>query len=661
MNVQAKIRVTLQSDAVFGSGYSIPGGEDIAVKTDDKGYPYLSGTTFRGLLREELANWLEWEETPEPEAVVAALFGGEDDWFGRLSHRRVSVSSFHLSAFPPDSGDCFAQRVFTAIDCGTVKEGTLRLAACIRRGLVFQGTVDCAEEDATLLENALRCIKWIGTGRSRGFGQVDVRVVEWVQAPQAAVPLPSGNGPCLRYALTLREPVRITDISSSHDTYQETRNYIPASTIRGAVLNGIAQADPIWFERNKRTLMKKIRFTNAVLNGKESLPAIPTPKGFYEDKLGRVFYHFLLEKDVKPETKRAALGRFSVLDSPRGQIRSWTPKQGEDTRLNLAMQRLGGEHPGGMFRSGWLAEGQRAEGMIILENPGDGEQVQKILSALGASIRLGAGRHTGFGLCDVELLGQTSRPVEGAAYGYQAGDEIPSDLFMLLLSPLGLQDPYGEPCGLSKEMLTELLGVPVTDLLCATSTTEIHGFNRTYGARLPARVMYDSGCTFRITCEEPPDWQRLLSLELKGIGIRREEGFGRVLFLKGFHRIKERPKESGRGTSGREGAQNRRQRAKWLMEQVDQKCIPEGLSKSQIGTLQGKLQELRYRPQSAREELLDWFARGTEKEPRTARNYKKMQGYIETVLDDAGVPAQGISQRFQLLADLFDLARKEGP
>ena len=42
------IEMILESDAVFGNGLSIPGGEDIATQMDDQGFPYLKGNFPRG-------------------------------------------------------------------------------------------------------------------------------------------------------------------------------------------------------------------------------------------------------------------------------------------------------------------------------------------------------------------------------------------------------------------------------------------------------------------------------------------------------------------------------------------------------------------------------------------------------------------------------------
>lgn len=46
------LTMELLSDAIIGSGYSVPGGEDIAVCQDTEGFPYLKGTTLKGLLLE---------------------------------------------------------------------------------------------------------------------------------------------------------------------------------------------------------------------------------------------------------------------------------------------------------------------------------------------------------------------------------------------------------------------------------------------------------------------------------------------------------------------------------------------------------------------------------------------------------------------------------
>ena len=51
--------------------------EDIAVCQDENGYPYLKGTTFKGLLRESMHDLLEWSGGPTD--TVEALLGKEGE------------------------------------------------------------------------------------------------------------------------------------------------------------------------------------------------------------------------------------------------------------------------------------------------------------------------------------------------------------------------------------------------------------------------------------------------------------------------------------------------------------------------------------------------------------------------------------------------------
>lgn len=53
-----KIQMKLLSDTIFGNGRSLPGEEDISVLSDENGFPYYKGGTFKGIFREELSQYL---------------------------------------------------------------------------------------------------------------------------------------------------------------------------------------------------------------------------------------------------------------------------------------------------------------------------------------------------------------------------------------------------------------------------------------------------------------------------------------------------------------------------------------------------------------------------------------------------------------------------
>ena len=43
--ITMQVTMELKSDAILDSGFSVPGGEDVAVCRDEAGYPYLKGST----------------------------------------------------------------------------------------------------------------------------------------------------------------------------------------------------------------------------------------------------------------------------------------------------------------------------------------------------------------------------------------------------------------------------------------------------------------------------------------------------------------------------------------------------------------------------------------------------------------------------------------
>ena len=193
------VKMTLLSDTIFGSGMSIPGEEDVSVLTDDQGFPYYKGSTFKGIFREEMSRCLEWESQPEDkgakqktDTIIRELFGegkpGAD--VPSIEARRLVFSDFVLSPrvrgviygeIGNDPGkvlDCLSNvRAFTRInEEGTAAKGSLRYARCINQGLVFYSTISCAAVDKALVEKILPFVKWIGTLRNRGFGYVRIEV-----------------------------------------------------------------------------------------------------------------------------------------------------------------------------------------------------------------------------------------------------------------------------------------------------------------------------------------------------------------------------------------------------------------------------------------------------------------------------------------------------
>lgn len=189
-----KIKMELISDAIFGNGASIPGGEDIAVLSDEYGFPYYKGGTFKGVFREELNRYLNWTglSKEEIENKVTELLGKSGDDSAVEEHKLV-FSDFCISDAvkecvieetgqdnPQEILDSLTHlRTFISIsEDGMVEKGSLRMARCVNRGLCFYSNISCRQEDGELVKEVLSLIKWIGTMRNRGFGKVKISVAE---------------------------------------------------------------------------------------------------------------------------------------------------------------------------------------------------------------------------------------------------------------------------------------------------------------------------------------------------------------------------------------------------------------------------------------------------------------------------------------------------
>ncbi len=183
-----KIKIELLSNTVFGSGKSVPGGEDISILLDEAGFPYLKGSTFKGVLREELENLIDWGYWQENEAPdVEKLFGkaGEDSEDDRLMLTDFTVSNYVRNAVLSQKDitkeeiiNCFTDTyTFTSIENGVAKKGSLRICRYINKGMIFYGEISCGKKYEEYVRAGLRAVKYMGSMRTRGFGCVKVSEV----------------------------------------------------------------------------------------------------------------------------------------------------------------------------------------------------------------------------------------------------------------------------------------------------------------------------------------------------------------------------------------------------------------------------------------------------------------------------------------------------
>ena len=632
--IRLKIRMLLESDAIFGSGYSIPGEEDIAVCKDEKGYPYMKGSTFKGLLRESMENLALWTkmDTGEIEKMT-----GVEGWNEESEERRIHLTSLKLENPPKDPEECYALRTFTSLENGVIKKGTLRTAVCISRTSTFLGELSCAVQDKKFVEQALKGIKYVGTLRNRGFGKVKITYEAAAAQNKNAVVMKTN---CIHYRLRAELPLVMTDPTRSKGYHYETLGYIPGSAIRGVVVNYLATKEPEWFDENKAKILREINFLDAVpgWNNKTVLPSI---KGFYEKKDGSEFQSVLTNGELSPGVKRAGMGTFCTIEN--GKICYWSAETGAVTRIRKEknnQEKL-------MFQTHYLCEGQVFEGYILLP---DETMAEKISKAFTQEVWVGSDRFEGFGKCEVMLLEGCCGPAWRSDFGF--GKDLSKQkeaeqengkpdtkvktsgktLYMLAVSPFSMLDENGNPCGLNEKELAEKLEVKSAEIeFCSTSVGDFRTYNRTWKCSNSTVRMYDRGSIFKIKCSEEPEISRLLSLQNSGIGIRKAEGFGQILFIRpdiyGAIRGKEAVKKEHVIP---QNMSLRRAKYRWIMETASH---PErwkgGLSNSQIGEIQSILEKGNG---NEWEELIRYFEKNrNERGARHGARFAATEAFIKNV------------------------------
>ena len=187
-----RVKMYLISDTIFGNGKSIPGAEDISVLCDENGFPYYKGGTIKGIFRENLEIYLHLigksdEEIKYEVERLLGIGGTHDEKTDRLVFSDFILSENVKSKVIEEIGSGNAEQVkqlftnlraFTALEDGISKEGSLRYARCVNRGLYSYSDINCSEEDRNLILDVLFMIKQIGSMRNRGFGNIQISEVD---------------------------------------------------------------------------------------------------------------------------------------------------------------------------------------------------------------------------------------------------------------------------------------------------------------------------------------------------------------------------------------------------------------------------------------------------------------------------------------------------
>lgn len=447
------------------------------------------------------------------------------------------------------------------------------------------------------------------------------------------------------------EPVRISDDSASQSGQTMTLRYIPGTALRGIVVNSLAcsETEKDFKDSKKLLFSNKVRFMNAYLTDGDE-PLFPSPKGFYEDKKEaqgkKAVENVTINGAFTEGNKRASLGRFCRVEGD--SVCYYNVDTGSDLKIKINLNE--GEKQN-VFRNEYIREGYVFTGYIAVDDDGIKDRIKNVFAQ---DFILGNGRSAGMGKCKV-ISCEYADELPYKKYIPQQDQD--SECYMMLLSNTVMRDENGEFCGLDMKKLEAKMGVSYLKIkFCATSTADVRGYNRTWQGRTPSVTMYEQGSVFHLKYSGTLTVEKMLSICNEGIGVRRNEGFGRVLFVDGYENIKY--KEARRfGSRMPDGADKRmypedidtlriaaRRYYRSLLERkmgeyvVKNPMSKGGVANSQLGAVEAFATAYKYQPKKAARLIREYLDHALDKEDKSnvqkGRNsIMELNRFVRTLLD----------------------------
>jgi CRISPR-associated protein Csx10 len=367
---------------------------------------------------------------------------------------------------------------------------------------------------------------------------------------------PSGDAP-VRVRLFVRtdEPLLIAKRAEAGNQF-ESLSVITGQVIRGALAWRAARRYDL-SERESKTykafahtfLRDDVLFPDlypAEFVAPGLRPTIPVPRDLLTCKIGGFDHGFWFATEgVVPEECKCGSKAFTEV---KGFVKlsqyAWPripvyDKLERSSEMHIRIdQEKGRVSEGDLFGYVALDAGQYFIGDLICAD----EAAWKRLQALAhiepdqpIELRLGKARRRGYGKVTAWFQVNLDederedvwirRPLEERVDGKQC------DLRLTLLTDTIITDRWGRfATGFESSWLSEVLEQNVEIISVADGAHTVDGFDANLGLPRWRDIALSAGSTVRLELTNPPDLDLLHRLEQQGIGLRRNEGFGRVAF-----------------------------------------------------------------------------------------------------------------------------------
>lgn len=592
-NSQGKIVLTFESDWHVGTGTGIPGSTDKLIFRDADGFPSVPAKTLNGIWRDAMERLCDglgngWEKW------VEFIFGNQPALRGadptitpfqsNLTVQPARISANLRKAIGDDKEGKKLKQALTfikagiAIDnqSGTAKENCLRFEEMGRSGTVLEAEFDLQTENETakaLLVLSAELIERIGGKRRRGAGKCKFLIVGLMSKDDAIAHLETfadGGVPdipiidktsndfdlekandstewqTLEYKLTLQTPVSI--VTAVLGNVSESLDFIPGTyllphvtknlaNVRSAVANGNFQISAAMIEIDERR-------------------GFPIPKVFAQEKMKKEIVYNRLLKDLKGEkqTKPIREGYISSLSSNTLSIAATPQTLLIHNTVDDQVQRPTSD-VGGVFSREAIKAGTVLRGEIRWKNGIVKDDFN--FKDLNGYVRLGTSKKDDYGLADFEVFEKETdrkneRKFEKQLVVYLASDvllrndnlrqtNLVEDLKKELEKTFGegTLKSYDELFKNAKEQLEknqadneakEFIESRKGLINSIIQVRRIESWQVSWGFPRPTLTAMSAGSVVVFETENKIDLKKLEEIEANGIGERRGEGYGQIIF-----------------------------------------------------------------------------------------------------------------------------------
>lgn len=337
----------------------------------------------------------------------------------------------------------------------------------------------------------------------------------------------------LKYYLSLDEPVKMGTQGSQANS--NALSYIAGSSIRGAVIHELSKLvnNDILKDHIKNT-----RFYDAyIVAGDKCL--FPVPFVYYAGK------HDIRNNDRElSENRNAGLKvNTRTIDPPcEGEQRVdvggfcniedklYVQKVRKIANMHISISK--GSTANKMFRYEAIDKGQVFSGIIACPD----DYIDEYISILKDKILyLGGSKGSGYGRCRVISPKKISYEEIIAQYGIKRRNDS-AVLYIYALSNLLLLDEKGCACGEPpQDWIKEKLKLKNIELIKSyVQTTVASGYNHTWRAGNVMQDAVKAGSVFVYKIEGEVDKDTIENIEKEQIGLRKQDGFGRIIINPDF-------------------------------------------------------------------------------------------------------------------------------